>query len=131
MPVAMLRPRTAAIWGTEMERPDFILSDTGPPAPPYVPGSTLVPCSGCGVSRWVSPQCFAYLELGIPVYCAACAPDLSGPAILGEEQRQEIERALGRPYSWDEYRHTSAALSKQLRRPGAGRDAGFVARREP
>lgn len=113
-----------------MERPDFILSNTGPSAPPFVPGSKLVPCSGCGVSRWVSPTTFAYLEQGLPVYCAACAPDISGPQILGEEQRQEVERSLGRPYSWDEYRHASAALAKLLRRPGAGRDAGFVDRRE-
>ena len=111
-----------------MTLPSFVLSAVGPDGPPGVPGSRLVPCSGCGTSRWVAPSSLPFIEQGAPLCCEVCAPIGLVMPTLTEAQRQEIEDALGCPFGWEEYRQRAAALLKRIRRPFGGRDAASVDR---
>ena len=99
-----------------MPQPQFILSILGPDAPKAPPGSVIYPCSGCGRSLWISGASITLMEQGVVLYCSACAPDLSHPPIMTEEQRLEIERRLGYPYSWHDYRRDVARILMRLRR---------------
>lgn len=114
-----------------MANSDFILSIGGADQLPPTPGCELWPCFGCGQLIWVHPQSEPLLEQGVPLFCVRCAPDLSVGPTLTEEQRLVIERALGRPYSWEEYRFASAILVVRARSLRGGRDTAPTPKEVP